>query len=180
MERQAWLDAKAAEERAAADAAGAQEAQAAAEEAARPTPHGQRHLQVRFDYVAVDHPHHDEREHLLPGEPLTIKAGWTASQPTDEVVFAITVFDREGHELYGASTEVLDVVVPTLEGSGEVVFEFESVPLLDGTYPFSIVARSLDEGTTYDRRDDQDRFSVMNPDRRVGVVALPLRVKITP
>ena len=184
MERQAWLDAKASEEREAAEAAGlaALLAADADEGHERPpiVPHAQRHLQVRIDRLDIEHPHSEERTHLLPGEPLTLRLAYTAVQPTPDVVFALTVFDRDGKELYGASTEVLDVEVPTLVGSGEVLFEFDAMPLLDGTYPVSVVVRSMDEGTTYDRRDDLDRFSVMNPDRRVGVVALPLRVKITP
>ena len=67
--------------------------------------------------------------------------------------------------------------VPVAEGDGEVTFDFEHVPLLDGTYLVTLAIQTTDEGTVYDWRDQQYQFSVMNPARTVGLVSMPLVVR---
>ena len=70
--------------------------------------------------------------------------------------------------------------VPVADGDGEVTFDFEHIPLLDGTYLVTLAIQSTDEGTVYDWRDQQYQFSVMNPSRTVGLVSLPLEVRFGP
>ena len=67
--------------------------------------------------------------------------------------------------------------VPVADGDGEVTFDFEHVPLLDGTYLVTLAIQSTDEGTVHDWRDQQYQFSVMNPSRTAGLVSLPLEVR---
>jgi hypothetical protein len=67
--------------------------------------------------------------------------------------------------------------VPVADGDGEVTFDFEHIPLLDGTYLVTLGIQSQDEGTVHDWRDQQYQFSVMNPTRIEGIVALPLVVR---
>jgi len=67
--------------------------------------------------------------------------------------------------------------VPVVDGDGDVTFDFEHVPLLDGTYLVTLAIQSHDEGTVHDWRDQQYQFSVMNPSRLQGIVALPLEVR---
>ena len=185
MERQQWLEARAAEEAAAAAAASkAHDEPAPGEPAPEPAPAepvDPYHLSpLRITSVDLDHPNQDARTHLLPGEPLTVRVGFEAKEPVADVVFGLAIYDqRDGKLIYGANTDGLGVDVPVLDGPGEVVFELEAVPLLDGTYPITLGVHSKDEGTRYDWREQQHWFSVMNPDRRIGVVAFPLRVKVS-
>ena len=46
-----------------------------------------------------------------------------------------------------------------------MTFDFEHIPLLDGTYLVTLAIQSTDEGTVYDWSDQQYQFSVMNPAR---------------
>jgi hypothetical protein len=146
--------------------------------------HGERQeakrtLQVRITDVEVVGPGGSGRSHLLPAEPLTVRVHFAASRPTSDVVFGIAIHDaQDGKLLFGANTVVLDADVPTLDGAGVVEFSFGSVPLLDGTYPITLGIHSHDEGTVYDWQDQKHWFTVLNPDRTVGTVALPLEVTV--
>ena len=71
-------------------------------------------------------------------------------------------------------------MIDLVEGPGEFVFDFASVPLLDGTYPVTIGIHSHDEGTVYDWSEQRHWFEVMNPGRSVGKVHLPLTVHLDP
>jgi ABC-type polysaccharide/polyol phosphate transport system ATPase subunit len=155
--------------------------------AAAPVPlaHGRaqearRNLKVRITGVDIDYPERESRRYLLPGEPLSIRVTFDASEPIDDAVFGLGVFDsRDGRPLYGINTQIAGADVPVLNGPGHVSFDIESVPLLDGTYQLTIGIHSVDEGTVYDWSEQRHFFEVMNPDRRAGVVAFPLTVKVS-
>ena len=100
-----------------------------------------------------------------------------ADEPTDDLLFGIAIHDEEGNNIFGANTKLIDVPVPVADGDGEVTFDFERVPLLDGTYLVTLAIQSTDEGTVHDWRDQQYQFSVMNPSRTAGLVSLPLEVR---
>jgi ABC-2 type transport system ATP-binding protein len=134
-----------------------------------------RNLKVRIAGITLEHPHLGERSYLLPGEGLSVRVAYVATERVSDVVFGININDhRDGKELFGINTDLLGIEVPPLEGSGAVTFRFESVPLLDGTYPITVGIHSHDEGVVYDWSEQRTWFEVMNPDRRVGTVAMPV------
>jgi ABC-2 type transport system ATP-binding protein len=134
---------------------------------------------IRITDVEIDHEHMHEREHLRPGEALTIRVHVEAEGRVEDVLCGIAIFDaRDGKELYGANTGMLGVDVPPIEGRAIVEFQIASVPLLDGTYPFTVALQTRDEGTVYDWREQKHWFTVMNPGRTVGTVAFPIEVTV--
>jgi ABC-2 type transport system ATP-binding protein len=133
---------------------------------------------VRITGVTFEHPGLTAgRAYLLPDEPLVVRVAYRARERTDDVLFGIALHDQAGNHLFGTNTRVLGVDVPPAEGDGEVVFAFDRVPLLDGTYFVTLAIQTKDEGTAYDWREQQDQFEVMNPTRSAGLVALPLAVR---
>jgi ABC-2 type transport system ATP-binding protein len=155
----------------------------AAEAAAAPTSHGGRMAasathRVKITNVSIDHPGSlVGRTWLLPDEAMTIRVGFHASEPTDDLLFGIAIHDEEGNHLFGTNTKIGGVTVPVLDGDGQVTFDFEHIPLLDGTYLVTLAIQSTDEGTVHDWSDQQYQFSVMNPARTVGLVSLPIQVR---
>ena len=144
------------------------------------TQQAKRNFKVRITEIEVEHPHQDRRPYIYPGEPLAIRIRFDADEPVSDVVFGIGIYDnRDGRDLFGINTELLGRDVESVSGPGEVVFEIESVPLLDGTYPITVGVHSHDEGTVYDWSEQRHWFEVMNPDRRVGTVAMPVTVKVS-
>jgi ABC-2 type transport system ATP-binding protein len=133
---------------------------------------------VRITNVAIDHPGAlVGRQWLLPDEAMSIRVAYHADEPTDDLLFGIIIHDEEGNTIFGANTKIVEVPVPVADGDGEVTFDFEHVPLLDGTYLVTLAIQSSDEGTVHDWRDQQNQFEVMNPSRVAGLVALPLQMR---
>jgi hypothetical protein len=134
--------------------------------------------QVKITNVTIEHPGTlDGRTSLLPDEAMTIRVGYRANRPTDDLLFGIAIHDEEGNTIFGTNSKIADVAVPVADGDGEVTFDFDHIPLLDGTYLITLAIQSTDEGTVYDWSDQQYQFSVMNPARTHGMVALPMQVR---
>jgi ABC-2 type transport system ATP-binding protein len=132
---------------------------------------------VKITNVTIEHPGSlVGRNALLPDEAMTMRVSYFASVPTDDLLFGIAIHDEDGVLIFGSNTEVMGVKVPVANGDGEVALEFDRVPLLDGTYLVTLAIQSSDEGTVHDWREQQFQFSVMNPERTAGRVALPLKV----
>ncbi|MGO9874425.1 MAG: ABC transporter ATP-binding protein [Acidimicrobiia bacterium] len=133
---------------------------------------------VKVTNVVIEHPGAlVGRQWLLPDEAMSIHVSYHADEPTDDLLFGIAIHDEDGNNIFGANTKIIDVPVPIADGDGEVTFDFEHVPLLDGTYLVTLAIQTTDEGTVYDWRDQQYQFSVMNPARTAGLVSLPLEVR---
>ena len=142
--------------------------------------HGERPAptqRVQFTDVKIEHPGTlVGRTYLLPDEAMTVRVAYHAAKRTEDVLFGIAVYDEAGNHLYGSNTRHLGVEVPPADGEGEMTFEFDRMPLLDGTYLVTLAIQSTDEGTVYDWREQQDKFEVMNPSHITGMVSLPLQV----
>jgi ABC-2 type transport system ATP-binding protein len=147
----------------------------AAEEAIGGLGEVSRSHQVKITDVAIEHPGQGQRQYLLPGEPLTVHVDYDASDPVEDVVFAIGILDLEGRMLYGANTVQIDGELHPVDGPGRLSFRFDSVPLLDGTYLLFLGIHTYDVGTFYDISDGDHHFEVMNPTQVIGQVALPAR-----
>jgi len=133
---------------------------------------------VQITSVNIEHPGAlVGRQWLLPDEAMSIRVAYHANEPTDDLLFGIIIHDEEGNTIFGANTKIVEVPVPVADGDGEVTFDFEHVPLLDGTYLVTLAIQSTDEGTVHDWRDQQYQFEVMNPARTAGLVSLPLQVR---
>jgi ABC-2 type transport system ATP-binding protein len=133
---------------------------------------------VHITSVTIEHPGNlVDRSYLLPDDAVTVRVRYHAAQRTDDVLFGIAIYDQNGNTLFGTNTRHLGVDVPPADGDGEVTFEFERMPLLDGTYLITLAIQSADEGAVYDWREQQYQFEVMNPSRTDGLVSLPLKVR---
>ena len=142
----------------------------------KPTPNAADRL--RITAVAIEHPGLlVGRQWLLPDEPMTVRVSYHAAQQTDDLLFGIAIYDQQGNHIFGTNTKIVGVPVPALEGDGEMTFEFDHVPLLDGTYLVTLAVQSTDEGTVYDWLEQQHQFSVMNPSRAAGLVSFPVDVR---
>ncbi|HEV2370105.1 MAG TPA: ABC transporter ATP-binding protein [Acidimicrobiales bacterium] len=133
-----------------------------------------RNFRARITGVRFEHP--GEGQNLLPGEPLAIHVQYQAAERIRDPNFGFAIYDIEGNLLTGNNTRILDVDIPQVEGRGEVVFRFEELPLLDGTYFLTLAITSQDEHTVYDWQEQRHQFAVLNPGRAQGMLHLPVHV----
>jgi ABC-2 type transport system ATP-binding protein len=132
---------------------------------------------VRITGVTFEHAGNlVDRSWLLPDEAMSLRVAFEVTEETTDAQFGIAIHDQEGRLIFGSNTSILGHPVTLAPGPGELVFEFERVPLLDGTYMVTLGAQSRDEGTVYDWHEQRYSFAVMNPSRTPGLVALPLTV----
>lgn len=126
---------------------------------------------VRFAYPDP------EQEALLPGQPMAMHIGYSATGLINDVAFAVEIFDEDGNRLMGTTTDVLEQYIHAVDVQGEVILKFEQVPLLDGRFPVTVKIHSHDGGTVYDQREFEESFTVMNPTRALGSVHFPIKVE---
>ncbi len=131
---------------------------------------------VAIRHVIAEYPD-PESGHLLPGQPLRLRVGYHASGLVTDVAVALEIFDERGSRLLGTTTDVLEQYIHAMKGEGEVVFNFDHVPLLDGSFPLTVAIHSHDGGTVYAEREFEDTIAVMNPSRTRGIVHFPIKIE---
>jgi len=132
--------------------------------------------EVHITDVTVEYPESDA-DYLLPGQPLNLRIKYHATGTITDVAFAVDIFDVDGNHLMGTTTDVLEQYIHAVQDDGEVIFHFEHVPLLDGSFNLVLAVHSHDGGKIYDQRENQDTFAVMNPTRTRGLVQFPVKIE---
>jgi len=144
---------------------------------------GERHEQARTGGVQIVDvwcgPSHHNTTYVESGDELDVVVTYDAAEAIGDAMFGIAIADgRDGKEVYGVNTGLLEVEMPVIEGRGTVTFHLGSVPLLAGSYPVTIGITSQDEGTIYDWREQRHRFEVLARNPGVGMVAFDVEVTV--
>jgi ABC-2 type transport system ATP-binding protein len=124
---------------------------------------------VQFQKVSIEY-EDPTRGYALPGERVRIRCAYDAPKVVDDVVFAFDLTDQDGRLVFGANTDVVHQRVDRVSGAGELVFELDRIPLLDGDYDVTVGIHSHDAAEEYDHIEGEHRIQVMNPGRTVGRV----------
>ena len=156
----------------------AQEAPAVDPDAAPPPAIDLATFEVRITRVRMDYPLADERDFLVPGDPLRVMVGYHSVRRIDDVVFSLNIVNGDGLLIYGVNTDQLLGGLEYVEGDGTLEFSFDRIPLLDGIYTVSIGIHSHDVSTIYDHHSAGHTFQVTNPGIAAGMVALDASVTI--
>ncbi len=138
--------------------------------------HGRTDSGLQITKVRLEYPHMDKHPYLTTGESLTMRVEYRADRRLDDVLAGVNVYDREGRVLFGANNRWFPADLVLEAGAGEIVFEFDHIPLLDGSYPVTIGLVTHDEGTVYDWWEQQISFGVVGPDPCSGTVLVPAKI----
>jgi ABC-2 type transport system ATP-binding protein len=114
-----------------------------------------------------------------PGEPMQLVVTLEAPEPVDDVVVAVAIYSSMGWLVYSTNTDLHGVNVGTVSGQCNVTFDFREVPLLDGTYAVTFGLHTKG-GLVYDSWEQLRRFEVAAPGRDIGLVRMPVDIRVEP
>jgi ABC-2 type transport system ATP-binding protein len=134
---------------------------------------------VRVTYVAHTYPRFEEVGYLATGESLTIGVGYHASIATDDVVFSLELRDADDNCFMRTDTDIMGLRFDLPVGPGLVNFLVDDIPLLDGTFSYSVGILSKG-GVLFDWREPAGTFSVMSPGKATGFITMPVRAWLLP
>ena len=90
-----------------------------------------------------------------------------ASRPLTDFVFGVAVYSADGVCCYGTNTHIEGATPQELTGVGEVVFRFDALDLVEGTYRLDVAVHRAD-GVPYDYHRLLYAFRVTSPLKDVG------------
>jgi ABC-2 type transport system ATP-binding protein len=134
---------------------------------------------VRVTYVAHTYPRFEEVGYLATGDSLTIGVGYHASIATDDVVFSLELRDSDDNCFMRTDTDIMGLRFDLPVGPGLVNFLVDDIPLLDGTFSYSVGILSKG-GILFDWREPAGSFAVMSPGKDTGFITMPVRAWLLP
>jgi ABC-2 type transport system ATP-binding protein len=152
------------------------EPEPALDDAAAPGP--RKTYEVTITGVTTDPPSSGGADHISPGGALDLRIGYRADRPVTDVNVWVNLHDVEGRLIFGYSSALGGLAIDALDGSGEVTFHFDNVPLLEGEFMWAVGITSVDGSTVYDLREQQDPLSVLNTTQQIGLLAIPTKVTL--
>ncbi|BCS34728.1 ABC transporter [Luteitalea sp. TBR-22] len=97
---------------------------------------------------------------LQTGEALTIAFSYRAARRVPRPVFGLAVYHEDGTHLTGPNTRTGGLVIPEVEGDGEVRYSIDHLPLLPGRYVVSVSAYDYHLVEPLDHRERVATFTV--------------------
>ena len=122
---------------------------------------------VRIDGVALERDG-AEAHVFRSGDRLVIRLAVSTSEPVRDFVFGISIFNAEGVCCYGTNTDIENFESLELAGSGEVVFDIDSLDLVEGTYKLDVAAHTR-QGLQYDYHRLLHTFRVKSHTKDAGI-----------
>ncbi|MYK88204.1 MAG: hypothetical protein F4018_07565 [Acidobacteria bacterium] len=92
----------------------------------------------------------------------------STSEPVRDFVFGISIFNAEGVCCYGTNTDIDEFEPVELSGAGEVIFDIDSLDLVEGTYKLDVAAHTRN-GLQYDYHRLLHTFRVKSHTKDAGI-----------
>ncbi|MCC7417068.1 MAG: ABC transporter ATP-binding protein [Acidobacteria bacterium] len=102
------------------------------------------------------------------GEPMAVRLRVQAKRPVGDFVFGFGLFNADGVCCYGTNTWLEEMNPERLDGEAEVVFQIDSLDLVEGTYKLDLAVHKRD-GFPYDYHRLLYTFRVKSRIRDVGI-----------
>jgi lipopolysaccharide transport system ATP-binding protein len=102
------------------------------------------------------------------GDAVRIRLRVHVTQPTDDFVFGVGLFNADGVCCYGTNTFLEELVPQRLAGDAEATFSIDALDLVEGTYKLDVAVHKRD-GYPYDYHRLLYTFRVKSRTRDVGI-----------
>ncbi len=118
-----------------------------------------------------------ERQIFFTSEPLTARIHYKAHRRIEQPVFGVAVYRSDGLHVSGPNTRFSGYPIEHIEGEGEIDYTIVSLPLLEGTYEFSVACYDQMLQHAYDHQHRLYTFRVRTGrlHERFGLIYTPCR-----
>lgn len=97
---------------------------------------------------------------LASGSPMTARIRYHASQRIKKPMFGVAIYRSDGIHVNGPNTRFSNFDIDWIEGDGEVDYVIERLPLLEGSYDFSVSIYDYDGIHPYDHQHRVYKFLI--------------------
>jgi lipopolysaccharide transport system ATP-binding protein len=117
----------------------------------------------------------EEIEGVNTGNALTIEMNYLAHQPVIKPEFGLAIYREDGVQVNGPNNQFAGFPIPKVEGTGKVLYQIESLPLLPGNYVVTVAVHNTQSTMAYDYHNKAYKFQVGSSGTReiYGLVELP-------
>lgn len=110
-------------------------------------------------------------------DPLTIRIFYHAQRKVLDPVFGIALYSEKGEHIFGTNTELKDLTINFIEGSGHIDLVINRLTIFTGRFFLTVAVHSHDH-KPYDWHDKLYSFDVMPTSRDAGLFEIPCNWKL--
>lgn len=122
-----------------------------------------------------------ETQYLTTGDRFRVRMHYLAHKRVEKPVFGIAIYSDRGVHITGPNTKKQDFTIPSVQGSGVVEYDAQSLPLLPGTYLFSAAVYDQSGLQAFDHWEQHWKFHVIESEsmaERYGLITIPSKWRI--
>lgn len=131
---------------------------------------------VNVSQISVSFPATPAAGHLRPGDPLTVKVGYSSAGSVPGVTVGIQLFDQKGDLVFGTDSDLMGLEPLEVSGEGELEFSFASVSVGDGLFSVSVGFTSALDQHIYDWQNQDLAFKVISNGKSNGYMKIEPRL----
>ena len=113
---------------------------------------------------------------------MVVRLSYHAHTEVKQPVFGIAIYGSDGVHINGPNTKLSGYTVESVEGSGEIDYIVDMLPLLEGSYELSAVVYDQDSLHAYDHQHRMHTFIVQRGEvkERYGLIYIPCEWRLRP
>lgn len=115
---------------------------------------------------------------FLSGAPFRAVIRYVAHVPLPTPTFGVAIYNAQGDNLTGPNSVDCGYEIAMIQGSGEVSYSIDALPLQPGTYTFTAAIYDRNSVHPFDHHHRAYEFTVIRPPgirRMEGLLAIPCR-----
>lgn len=115
-----------------------------------------------------------ESSDFISGDQMVVRTFYNSHEKVGSPVFGIIFYAQDAY-CYGTNTELKGYDLGPVYGKGHIDLVIDKLPLLGGNFEVTVAVSDSPYTTTYDWHDRMYSFTVHNPTRDLGLLAVDSR-----
>lgn len=132
--------------------------------------HGSREIEMR--QIRLLDENFRETATFTSGCAMNVEISYYAQRRIERPVFGFNIKTGNGIYLFGSNTQIAEVPIPFVEGSGKVVLSIDPLTLKQGRFFLSLAVHSWDHAEQYHRQEDLHPFMIRDEAGDKGMLQL--------